>query len=393
MKSFKYWKDALIDYIYRLKFAISKNYFYHSKVENKIVFANFNGRGYGENPKYIAEEIINQGLPFDLVWLTRNISDPMPSRVRKVSFYSIKAVKELSSAKIIINNVKNGLPYMKKKNQYYIQTWHGSFALKYVEGELGNRLSKKYIIDSKKDSKSIDLLLSGCTLDSCIFKESFWYSGEIFEKGLPRNDIYFRPSNKIISRIKKILNIPNDVKIALYAPTFRDDWSIDAYNLDTALLKRTLENKTGEKWSVVIKLHPNISLGTMNHGYSENIIDGSIISDSQELFLSSDLLITDYSSVVYDFAIMHKPVFLFATDLEKYAKTRGLRPEYYDLPFALCQSNQELCDTILKTDLKEYIDESDRFFKFTICSFDDGRASKSVVDRIKVIMCGETILK
>ena len=383
MKSIKiYWQGFLIDYIYKWKLIIAKNYFYHSRIENKIVFANFNGKGYGDNPKYIAEEIINQGLPYDLVWLTRNTSEPMPTRVRKVFFYSIKAAKELSTAKIIINNVKNGLPYIKKKNQYYIQTWHGSFALKYVEKELGEYLSKNYEKKSIKDSKYTDLLLSGCTLDSNVFKESFWYSGEILEKGLPRNDIYFRPSNKIVSKIKNLLNVPNDVKIALYAPTFRDDWSIDAYNLDVDLLRKTLERKTSEKWSVVIKLHPNISWGTMKPNYSENIIDGSKISDSQELFLSSDLLITDYSSVTYDFAIMHKPVFLFATDLDRYAKSRGLRPEYYDLPFALCQSNQELCESIMKTNFNEYVEESDRFFKYTIHSFDDGHASETVVERI-----------
>ncbi len=392
MKSIKvYWQGFLIDYIYKWKLIVAKNYFYHSKVENKIVLANFNGKGFGDNPKYIAEEIINQSLPYELVWLTRNTSDSMPSCVRKVFFYSVKAVKELSTAKIIINNVKNGLPYIKKKNQYYIQTWHGSFPLKYIEGELGDYLPKKYKKKSIKDSKYTDLLLSGCTLDSNIFKESFWYNGEILEKGLPRNDIYFRPLNNIISKIKKLLNVPNDVKIALYAPTFRDDWSIDAYNLDTDLLRKTLESKTREKWIVVIKLHPNISWGTMKPNFSESIIDGSKISDSQELFLTSDLLITDYSSVTYDFAIMHKPVFLFATDLEKYAKTRGLRPEYYDLPFAFCQSNQKLCDTILKTDFKEYIAESDRFFKYTIHSFDDGHASESVVERINKVMNEEAV--
>ena len=384
MKSLKvYWQGFLISYIYKWKFNVAKYYFYHFKTEKKIVFANFNGKGYGDNPKYIAEEIMRQGLPYNLVWLTRNTKEPMPSRVRKVSFYSVKAVKELSTAKIIINNVKNGLPYIKKKNQYYIQTWHGSFALKNIERELGDILPNKYRKNSIKDSKYTDLLLSGCTLDSNIYKESFWYSGEILEKGLPRNDIYFRPSNMIIDKIRKLLNVPNDVKIALYAPTFRDDWSFDAYNLDTDLLRKTLESKTGEKWSVVIKLHPNISWETMRFNFSGNIIDGSIISDSQELFLSSDLLITDYSSVTYDFAIMHKPVFLFATDLEKYAKTRGLRPEYYELPFALCQSNQELCESILKTDFKEYIEGADRFFKYTIHSFDDGHASESVVERIK----------
>ena len=100
---------------------------------HKIVLNNFQGRGYGDSPKYIAEEIIRQKLPDDLVWLVADLNMELPSGIRKVKLQSVRASYELSTAKVIISNVKVALPYHKKRSQFYIQTWHGSMAFKAIE--------------------------------------------------------------------------------------------------------------------------------------------------------------------------------------------------------------------------------------------------------------------
>ena len=160
-------------------------------VRNKIVFLNFWGRGYGDSPKYIAEEIIRQNLPFEMVWLVYDMSCEIPDRIKKVKYYSLKSRIELATARVIISNVKGGLQFRKKKSQYYIQTWHGGFGVKFIEKEIENSLSPQYVSSSKHDSSITDLILSGSEFQTKVIKDAFWYDGEIFKKGVPRNDIFF----------------------------------------------------------------------------------------------------------------------------------------------------------------------------------------------------------
>ena len=126
----------------------------------KIVFNNFRGHGYGDSPKYIAEEIIRRKLPYDLVWLVDDMNMDFPPQIRKVSLQSIRTSYELSTARMIISNVKVSLPYHKKKNQYYIQTWHGSVAFKAIEADAKDKLKPQYLKETMEDSKLIDLFLS-----------------------------------------------------------------------------------------------------------------------------------------------------------------------------------------------------------------------------------------
>lgn len=357
---------------------------------NKIVFSNFNGKGYGDNPQYIAEEIIRQGLPYDLVWLTKDMGYTFPRQVRKVQFDSFRAIFELSTAKIIVNNVKNGLPYVKCKNQYYIQTWHGGFPLKFIEKECEHFLNPKYVANSKADSAITDLFLSCCSLDSAIVKQSFWYTGEVFKEGIPRNDIFFRNNKALISETKRKLGIKEDVKIVLYAPTFRDNNSTDAYSLEPDSVIKPLEKTTQVNWVLIIRLHPNVR-NTAIFQYSDNVINGSYISDPQHLVVISDILITDYSSIMYDFSLMKKPVFLYVTDLENYINTRGLRPLFFNLPYIMCRNNQELERALQRVDQTDYIEKIELFYKNTIKRWDDGKASEKIVKRIKQRIEGNNI--
>ena len=122
---------------------------------NKIVLNNFHGFGYGDSPKYIAEEIIRQKLPYDLVWLVADMSMEFPPEVRKVKMQSVHASYELSTAKIIISNVKVALPYHKKRSQFYIQTWHGSMAFKAIEADAQDKLEPNYLKETKEDYRKM----------------------------------------------------------------------------------------------------------------------------------------------------------------------------------------------------------------------------------------------
>lgn len=356
--------------------------------QNKIIFVNFLGRGYGDSPKYIAEEILHQSLPYDLVWLVYNMNESFPSKIRKVKFYSLRSRYELSTARVIISNTKGRLPYSKRKSQYYIQTWHGGFGVKYIEKDIEQYLPVDYVRDSKYDSSITDLILSGSDFQTQVIKDSFWYDGEIFLKGIPRNDIFFNYTRDAIAQLRKLYGFEESSKLVIYAPTFRRNGNVDVYQLNAHKLLQTLRDKTGEDWKLIIRLHPSIAGKSGMFHYDNDVIDGSSYADSQELLVLSDLLITDFSSMMMDFAIMRKPVFLFILDLEDYIKDAGgVRPIFYNLPFPMGRSNEELNIIIEEFDVNAYQDRLDNFMHKYFRSYDDGHASEYVVERIKKVMC------
>ena len=359
--------------------------------KRKIVFINYQGRGYGDNPKYIAEEIRKQQLPWKMIWLIRGNADNVPSCINTANLDGLDGFYELSTAKFLVSNCKNNIPLdfitRKKKKQVYLQTWHGDFGPKYIEKEIEDTFSPGYIARSKTDSTATNAILSGNTFFSTVLKNSFWLPEhcEILEYGNPRNDIYFK-GEEVKNQIKKQFGFSLDDHILLYAPTFRDDHDFSCYSVDLERVREILTERDHASWKVVVRLHPNISSNNELFCFTENIINGSLWTDQQELCMISDCLITDYSSIFADFLLMRKPVFLFATDLEKYADRsagRGLRDLYYHLPFALCRNQQELETSIASFIEKEYKDNVESYMLEYYCTFDDGHASERVVNYLK----------
>ena len=195
----------------------------------KIVFASYNGQGYGDSLKYIAEELLRRNLHYDLVWLVNDMGASFPKGIRSVRYLSLRARIELCSAKVIIRNTKNGLYFPKRNNQFYLQTWHGDFPLKYIEKEAEDKLYDTYIRASKEDSSMTDLVLAGTRLIHQIIRDSFWYDGDIFDAGSPRNDIYFNVNQDKCHSIKEKMNISAETHVALYAPTFRNEKEASPY--------------------------------------------------------------------------------------------------------------------------------------------------------------------
>lgn len=377
-------KQKLKQIISDIKYHLYRPLFYYCPVKkNRIILNNFNGKGFGDSPKYIANEIIKQKLPFELIWIVKNKKTYVPNGIKKVQVRSIKEAYMYATASVIICNSKQRLPFKKKEGQYYIQTWHGAFPLKYIEQEAETLLSKRYIKHSKKDSAITDLMISGSGMETEVMKKSFWYTGEIFECGIPRDDIYFNQDKKSIEQLKLKYKLPLNVKIAVYAPTFRDNGKTDAYNLNLENILIALNQKTNEEWICIVRLHPNISYRDDLFTYNDKIINGSQYADPQELFVIADFLITDYSSVMMDFGIMQKPVALYFPDFEEYQKDRGLRPIFDILPFPYSYTNEELCMVIQKFDKNEYLKTLNSFIENYYKNYSDGHASERIIKRIK----------
>lgn len=351
---------------------------------NKILLINFNGRGYGCNPKYIAQEILDQKLDYDLVWLVRDPEAVFPEGIRKVPYKSIRALYEVATAKVIITNVKNDLRLIKKKEQYVIQTWHGSYSAKLLEREAEGKLSPDYLAESKKNSVQTDLFLSNSRILSQCYRDAFWCRCEIMECGFPRNDMLFSRDPARVDRIKETLGCPATAQLVLYAPTFRDNGSLEAYSIDCLGVLRTLR-KNGDDWKLLTRLHPNVGgCGTLFPA-DENIINANAYPDMQELLLASDILITDYSSTPFEFAAMQKQVYIYAPDIQEYQRIRGLKEDFFRMPYRICKTNGELLALIDRYSPEGARAEAEQFME-RFGGVDQGDASKQVVERVKQIM-------
>ena len=355
--------------------------------EKSIVFINFNGKGYGDNPKYIANEIIRKNLSYRMIWLIKGNIDnrTFPKEIKTARINSIKGVWALATSKIIVNNVKNPLPFIKKQKQYYIQTWHGPFGLKYIENDAREHLNPYYIKNSFKDSKMTDLFISSSNLQTEEFRSAFWYDGEIMECGMPRNDFYFHITKSDVAEIKHAVGVEEGKKILLYCPTFRDDMSTDAYNVGWEAVLEALNGRGEGEWVILIRLHPNVLHAEKLFHFTNKVINVSTYSDMQQLTAISDLQITDYSSTLYDSIILKTPIILYAPDIEYYQKLRGLKPFYFELPFKLTRTNEQLIEAIKNFDYKDFTKELESFSRM-YQYYDNGHASECVVEKICNVM-------
>lgn len=359
--------------------------------KNKVVISNFGGRGYGCNCKYITDELIKKDFSnkLKLVWLTDGACNDVPSCIKKVPYNSFKAMFELATAKVWIDNLRKQ-PFVRKRNdQFYVMTWHGGIGFKKSEKDAIQALRRSYIYAAKNDSKMADLFLADSEWLHNIYRQAFWYEHEIAKCGLPRMDVIFRDDSALKKQIKAKLGIPENIKCVLYAPTFRaqnDESSIGVYQLDWQKVIDSLEKKTSDSWQGLIRLHPNAAELCDKLNLPSSIMDMTSYPDMQELLLISDCFITDYSSAIFDFSVKGKMAFMFALDLTEYIKDRDLYFDFSELPYSFAQSNDELAENILSFSEEEYSKKIHSFFYERCGLYEGGHASEYVAERIMKVI-------
>ena len=355
------------------------------KIDNKkIVLDNFNGKGFGGDPKYIALELIKGNVDCKMIWLVKNMNEQMPEQIKKVKYGSLKAYYELATAKVWIDNVRNNKGVKKKKKQFYIQTWHGTLGLKKVEKEVEQSLPKEYVKAAKKDGKITNLMITNNDIETENFKKFFWYDGPVLQIGLPKDDILFKDNKiDITNKVYSYFNISEKKKIILYAPTFRKELDTNIYKFDIEKCRKELEKKFKEEFIVLIRLHPNVASNDDCFEYNENIINATNYPDVQELLAVTDIGITDYSSISFELSMIGKKVLLFCKDFEEYIrKERNLNFNIEQLPFPLAKNERELICNIKNFDDAKYKEEFSKFYK-KINLIRTSDSAKKIVNIIK----------
>lgn len=351
----------------------------------KVVFDNFNGCGFAGNPKYIALEFLKRWDDFRIIWLIDDINKAtdIPNNIQLVKKDSVMGYYHLETAKIWVDNVRKGL-VIKRAKQLYIQSWHGLLGIKKVEGQVGKKISNKYVRLAKDDSRAMSIIISPCGWYTKIMEQHFWIDKleKIKEFGSPEYDYLFSADNGEKERIREKLNLNHTVKVLLYAPTFRNSSNYDYFNIDFCKILETLSVKFGGKWILLVRLHPNIKSNETNGRIDCKFIDVTEYEDAQELILISDAILTDYSSMIFGSAILHRPCFMYAPDFAEYKNERDFEFNEQSLPFDVSKNESELVDSIMKYDQKSSRDKIDLFMKKIGMIF-DGSSSKRVVDWIQ----------
>lgn len=365
---------------------------------NKIVFSNFGGKGFGCNPKYITQEIIKRKLPYKLVWLVNNVDKEkelgnFPDEVILVNHNTLSAIRELATARIWVDNqrkvqfIKRGL--LKKKKQFYIQAWHGSLGIKKLDANVSAFVSEEnqeWVNRAKLDSAMMDFMLTNSTFEEKVFREAMWFSNEYKNFGHPRNDIFYENNSELCEKVKNNYEISKSDNILLYVPSFRDDGRLYCFGLEYENLLKALKEKFGGTWKILVRMHPRfVKYQQRLIPQNENIINVSEYPDIQELLVAADIAITDYSSCIFDFMLSRKPGFIYASDIKEFDDDRGFYYPLTSTPFPVAKNNEELRKNILNFDYESYRVKVEEFLKDKGC-IEDGHASERTVDLIEQIM-------
>ncbi|MCG2105240.1 teichoic acid glycerol-phosphate transferase TarF [Staphylococcus epidermidis] len=364
------------------------------KKNNKLLyFESFHGKQYSDNPRALYE-YLNQNTDNNLIWGVKKGYESVFEKhgVPYVIRFSLKWFLTMPKAKIWIINTRLPQWFYKSSKTIYLQTWHGTplkkLGLDIEDVYMSGANTTKYKKDIIDESKRWDFLISPNKYSTDNFEKAFQINrSKIIETGYPRNDKLINEQNNVsyIQRIKDDLNIPPDKNVIMYAPTWRDDKFITegTYELNLNLNIDKLRQQLGDDYVILLRMH---YLVVTRFKENDNfIIDVSDYEDIAELYLISDILITDYSSVMFDFGVLKRPQIFYAYDLEDYdSRLRGFYMNYKNnLPGPIVYNDNDLIHLLKKEEdlKKKYNKELEQFYKL-YCSFENGDSSKRVIDRI-----------
>ncbi|WP_404329930.1 CDP-glycerol glycerophosphotransferase family protein [Mesobacillus maritimus] len=349
---------------------------------NWVLFESHMGKQYSDSPKYIYEEMYETKKNYKYIWsFEKPESVDIPGPAIKVERNTLKHYYYLVRSKFWVDN--QGIAHLapkKKKKQVYLQTWHGTPLKKmgYDQKKLPSPTELKRL---KIQTKAWDYFISPNPYSTDIFKRSFRYDGDIIESGYPRNDILINQPETAVQKAIEYFVIPSGKKIILFAPTFRD-WDPNSFQ-KTLNDIHYLSKEIGNESILLLRLH-YLLLNRLNESdLPENVINASTYHDIQELYLISDILITDYSSVMFDYALLRRPIILYCYDLQEYVSRRGT---YFDLqekaPGPVCNTIENVLYYLKHPEsLKEYNHVLEGFSQ-EFGGIEDGTATRKVIERV-----------
>jgi len=362
--------------------------------KNVIVFESFLGKQYSCNPRAIYEYLKENYPHYIMVWSVDKHSTDVfiKHQVPYMKRFTLKWLFTMATAQYWVSNSRLPLWIPKPKHTTYLQTWHGTplkkLALDMTEVHMHGTDTLKYKQEFRRATKKWDYLISPNAYSTEIFRRAFDFTNEMVEAGYPRNDFLFTHNNEeTINNIKKSCHIPLDKKVILYAPTWRDDqyYGSGKYKFDIQLDLTKMKQALGNDYVIILRMHYLVSENIDLSGYDGFAYDLSTHEDIRELYLISDMLLTDYSSVFFDYANLKRPMIFYAYDIDSYRdKLRGF---YFDfearVPGPIVKTTEAVIKMIHLFEENNYKmnKDFDSFYQ-QFCYLEDGHAAKRVVEKV-----------
>lgn len=383
---------------------------------NLISVCTFEGKGgFGCNPKPLVEELHRQNPKLQFVWFVNDMTKEFPDYIRKVPNTLWGRAYWLSRSKVWIDNYRKPYGTKKRKGQYYLNVNHYTIGIKCTGLWRGEGFSPMAYLVSKNDSDMIDDLVIDSKWCEEVSPKGLVYEGTYQKTGAPRCDVLYGDRSDAKSRFRKKHHIPEEAKVVLFAPTFREGAKdgkrfvfSEIWTIDFQRLLDNLQKKFGGTWYLCVRVHPQLAPTFQeykNPEIQDRIIDESQADDMYEILAGMDAYISDYSSACFEAGFAHIPVFLYADDIQKYAKDRGalmwniatdprerignnkiMTPNFdVKLPFSLASDNEELEKDIMEFDKAKYDKVLDEFHEKVGLVF-DGKASEKLAKTIESIL-------
>ncbi|EHJ09165.1 teichoic acid glycerol-phosphate transferase TarF [Staphylococcus simiae] len=358
-----------------------------------IYFESFHGKQFSDNPRALYE-YLSQHTNHKLVWGVKKGYESIFEQqgVPFVTRFSLKWFLTMPRAKYWIINTRLPKWFYKSQHNIYLQTWHGTplkrLGLDIEDVQMPGTNTKLYRQNIIDESKRWDYMISPNHYSTDIFERAFQVErSKIIETGYPRNDklVNEQYNADYIQRIKDSLNIPPHKKVVMYAPTWRDDKFISkgTYELNLNFNIEKMRQQLSDDYVILLRMHYLVVTRVEEH--DSFVIDVSDYKDIAELYLISDILITDYSSVMFDFGVLKRPQIFYAYDLADYGdRLRGFYMDYkHSLPGPIVENEDELIKVLHNSDnLSTLYAENLNQFYHKYCSLEDGQAAKRVVNHL-----------
>ena len=351
--------------------------FSRSKLSNSILFESFQGKVIGDNPYAIFSEVLSRNPSFELLF-TVDSKTKSPEGAKGIKHGSIAWLKALATSRVLVNNTNFPGYFRKRSGQRYIQTWHGT-PLKRLGRDIVDVVpTGSYLKMMDREASFWDFLISPNPYCTEILGKTFGYSGQILETGYPRNDVLISGKDKR-DLVRKSLGILDaNQQVVLYAPTWRDSKRTATGNWKPV---NFLNGSLGPNVTVLFRGHTNT-----HSAHSSKVTGGAIdvtnYKNVSELYLAADVLLTDYSSSMFDFSVTGKPMIFLAPDFDEYVAKRGFYFDFEQLaPGPILRDSSFLRKSLESIDsqkgeyLQRYLAWQQKFNKL-----EDGLASKRVVD-------------
>jgi len=353
-----------------------------------VVYSSFRGRQYSDSPRAIHEALVALGRPLEHLWLVKDGETCVPENARVVRDGSKAAYDAFARSRYVVVNDHFPEWFRRRPEQACVQTWHGTplkrlgFDVSVLQGRV-----RKFELDWPERERNWQYVLSPSRFATPILRSAYRLQGEMLETGYPRVDVLAGADPGRRGReIRARLGIPTDARTVLYAPTFRDT-DVDArghYRMELALDLERARSALGDDTILLVRRHHYVVDDVPASG-DDRIRDVSAYPDGTELLLAVDVLVTDYSSMSVDFANTGRPMLFFTYDLEEY--TERVRGFYIDfertMPGPLLRSSDDVIEAIRGAEaIRDAHAARYEAFVARFCEFDDGGASRRVIERV-----------